>query len=74
MNFWWENMIFQIELKSKKILPLLEVMENSAGWRILLGGENLRKSDFDHFNYTQKLKQHSVNNEHLFICCLVGEE
>ena len=30
----------------------------------LLGDENLRRSDFDHSNFFQNQKQHSVNIDH----------
>ena len=54
--------IFQIRVSG---IPLI-----GGGWEILLGGFNLydggilRRSDFDHSNLFQGLKQHSINIEH----------
>ena len=42
-----------------------EGIRNFAGGAIfLLGGENLRRSGFDHSNYFKSQKQLSVNTEH----------
>ena len=38
--------------------------ENFLGEDFLFVGRNLRRSDFDHSNLFQSLKQHSVNTEH----------
>ena len=46
-----------------------ELSVSGRGWQMLLGGFNLYdggnlRSDFDHSNLFQGLKQHSVNIEH----------
>ena len=55
---------FEIALKGRVIPPVW-----GGEWEILrgfflLGGGNLTRSDFNHLNFFQSLKQHSVHIDH----------
>ena len=54
---------FKIALRGREIPPVGENGKFCWGF-FLFGGGNLRRSDFDHLNLFQSLKQHSVHIDH----------